>query len=42
VGYGDSYIMDTGGEIVVRSRRHGEDFIVADVDANTGRTWRGG
>jgi predicted amidohydrolase len=34
VGYGDSYIMDPGGEIVVRSRRHGEDFIVADVDAS--------
>jgi predicted amidohydrolase len=32
VGYGDSYVMDPGGEIVVRSRRHVEDFIVADVD----------
>jgi 5-aminopentanamidase len=32
VGYGDSYIMDPGGEILVRSRRHAEDFIVADVD----------
>ena len=36
VGYGDSYIMDPGGEIVVRSRRHAEDFIMADVDASRG------
>jgi predicted amidohydrolase len=35
-GYGDSYIMDPGGEIVVRSRRHAEDFIMADVDASRG------
>lgn len=32
VGYGDSYVMDPGGEIVVRSRRQVEDFIVADID----------
>jgi predicted amidohydrolase len=32
IGYGDSYIMDPGGEILVRSRRHVEDFIMADVD----------
>lgn len=32
VGYGDSYIVDPHGEIVVRSRRHVEDFIAADVD----------
>jgi 5-aminopentanamidase len=32
VGYGDSYILDPGGEILVRSKRHAEDFIVADVD----------
>jgi len=32
VGYGDSYIVDPHGEIVVRSRRHVEDFIQADVD----------
>jgi len=32
VGYGDSYIMDPSGEIVVRSRRHHEDFIVAEID----------
>lgn len=32
VGYGDSYIVDPLGEIVVRSRRHEEDFIFADID----------
>jgi predicted amidohydrolase len=32
VGYGDSYIVDPSGEILVRSRRHQEDFIFADVD----------
>jgi len=32
VGYGDSYIVDPAGEILVRSRRHKEDFIFADVD----------
>jgi predicted amidohydrolase len=32
VGYGDSYIVDPAGEILVRSRRHKEDFIMADVD----------
>ena len=33
IGYGDSYIMDPLGEIIVRSRRQHEDFILADVDA---------
>jgi predicted amidohydrolase len=32
VGYGDSYIVDPHGEMVVRSRRQVEDFIFADVD----------
>lgn len=32
VGYGDSYIIDPWGEIVVRSRRQREDFIFADID----------
>jgi predicted amidohydrolase len=32
VGYGDSYIVDPNGEILVRSKRHQEDFIFADVD----------
>lgn len=32
VGYGDSYIIDPWGEIMVRSRRHREDFIFADID----------
>ncbi|MCX6985314.1 MAG: carbon-nitrogen hydrolase family protein [Lentisphaerae bacterium] len=33
VGYGDSYIIEPDGEIIVCSRRHQEDFIFADVDA---------
>lgn len=32
VGYGDSYVVDPLGEIVVRSRRHQEDYILADID----------
>lgn len=32
VGYGDSYIMDPLGEMLVRSRRLREDFIFADID----------
>lgn len=32
VGYGDSYIVGPDGEIIVRSWRHQEDFIFADVD----------
>jgi len=32
VGYGDSYVIDPNGELLVRSRRHQEDFIFADVD----------
>ncbi|MBX7209363.1 MAG: carbon-nitrogen hydrolase family protein [Verrucomicrobiaceae bacterium] len=41
VGYGDSYILDPGGEIVARSRRHVEDFIMADIDLTKGpdRAW---
>lgn len=34
VGYGDSYIIDPWGEIMVRSRRQREDFIFADIDPN--------
>ena len=34
VGYGDSYIIDPWGEILVRSRRQQEDFIFADIDTN--------
>jgi len=30
--YGDSYIVDPYGEIVIRSRRRKEDFIFADID----------
>jgi predicted amidohydrolase len=41
IGYGDSYIIDPSGEIVVRSRRHQEDFIFADVDpAVTDTAWK--
>lgn len=32
VGYGDSYIVDPHGEIVVRSRRMAEDYFFADLD----------
>jgi predicted amidohydrolase len=32
VGYGDSYVMDPGGEILVQSRRHVEDFLVAEIN----------
>jgi len=32
VGYGDSYIVEPTGEILVRSRRQHEDFIFADID----------
>ncbi len=40
VGYGDSYIIDPAGEIVVRSRRHEEDFIFTDIDTTvTDKAW---
>lgn len=39
VGYGDSYIVDPHGEIVVRSRRHREDFIFADISPETDAAW---
>jgi predicted amidohydrolase len=40
VGYGDSYILDPAGEILVRSRRHREDFIFADIDPAAGdKAW---
>jgi predicted amidohydrolase len=43
VGYGDSYVVDPFGEIVVRSRRHREDFIFADLDPEvTDRAWKVG
>lgn len=32
IGYGDSYVIDPHGEILVRSRRHVEDFITVEVD----------
>jgi predicted amidohydrolase len=41
VGYGDSYIVDPAGEILVRSRRHQEDFLFADIDPHLAedQTW---
>jgi predicted amidohydrolase len=40
VGYGDSYVIDPSGEMVVRSRRHWEDFIFTDIDpAATDKSW---
>jgi predicted amidohydrolase len=32
VGYGDSYVVDPFGEIVVRSRQFEEDFLIAEVN----------
>ncbi len=32
IGYGDSYVMDPQGELLVQSRRHQEDFITAEID----------
>ena len=32
VGYGDSYVIDPSGEMLVRSRRLREDFIFVDID----------
>jgi predicted amidohydrolase len=43
VGYGDSYLVDPDGEIVVRSRRLVEDFIFADIDTTiVDRNWKVG
>jgi len=44
VGYGDSYIIDPRGEIVVRSRRHREDFILADIEPDEAKdtNWKVG
>lgn len=41
IGYGDSYVIDPGGEILVRSRRQEEDFLVAEIDPGKGpdRAW---
>ena len=33
VGYGDSYVIDPGGEILARTRRHVEDVLITDIDA---------
>lgn len=43
VGYGDSYVIDPYGEIVVRSRRHHEDFLFTDIDMNiVDKSWNVG
>jgi predicted amidohydrolase len=44
VGYGDSYIVDPHGEIIVHSRRHKEDFIMADIDPDDAKdgAWKVG
>lgn len=34
IGYGDSYVVDPHGEILVRSRRMVEDFLAIDIDPN--------
>ncbi len=31
IGYGESYLLDYYGEVVVRSRRHMEDYIAAEI-----------
>lgn len=35
IGYGDSYVVDPHGEIIARTRRHVEDFLVAEIDVST-------
>lgn len=43
VGYGDSYVIDPHGEILIRSRRHVEDFFAVDVDTSVvDRSWQVG
>lgn len=37
VGYGDSYVVDPRGEILVRTRRHVEDLLVAEIQPNDPR-----
>jgi len=40
VGYGDSYLIDTAGEMVVRSRRGVECEVMADIDvAGADQSW---
>lgn len=38
IGYGDSYIMEPGGEILVQSRRHVEDFIIAEIETGPAKS----
>lgn len=41
VGYGDSYIVDPFGEIVVRARQFEEHFIFADINLDLARNNQG-
>lgn len=43
IGYGDSYVMDPNGEILVRSRRGVEDLILAEIDVSLceDKSWGG-
>jgi len=44
IGYGDSYVIDPHGEILARTRRHVEDILLCDIDANNpkhiDRNWK--
>ena len=37
IGYGDSYVVDPRGEILVRTRRHVEDLLLAEIQPNDPR-----
>ncbi len=39
IGYGDSYLIDPNGEIIVRSRRHQEYFLTAEIDCDMKDIW---
>ena len=41
VGYGDSYVLDPFGEMLVRARRMVEDFIEVDIDFDSPAYQRG-
>ncbi len=36
VGYGDSYLLDPYGEMVIRAHRHQEEFIHVEIDTEIG------
>ncbi len=37
IGYGDSYVIDPHGEIMARSRRQVEDFVLCEIDEDAKR-----